>query len=159
MICARGKEAYRHRGNRSFRATLEHHLPTYAAANSKQKKSAIVSSILSSIQAETPDGGFIRRNDKGQWCRVSVGIAREKIGQGYVAFHHQLTWKNLTLVMLHTCILQIFPVIFLFCVFTDFVTYFLLGINRRQRRKSGGGENDCIHLPRQRTSLLYRHPR
>ena len=82
VICARGKEAYQHRGNRSFRATLEHHLPAYANATNKLKKSEIVSAIFHAIEEATPKGGFIRKNDKGQWCRVPVHIAREKIGQG-----------------------------------------------------------------------------
>lgn len=82
VICARGKEAYQHRGNKSFRATLEHHLPAYANANNKLEKSEIVSAIFHAIKEATPEGGFIRKNEKGQWCRVAVHIAREKIGQG-----------------------------------------------------------------------------
>lgn len=76
---SRGKEAYTHRGNRSFRATLEHHLPSYASATSKQKKSEIVSLIFDAIQEATPDGGFIRKNDNGEWCRVPKHVAREKV--------------------------------------------------------------------------------
>lgn len=83
VICSRGKAAYQHQGNRSFRATLEHHLPSYANARSKQGKTEIVTMIYHGIQEATPEGGFIRKNDKGEWCRVPSHVAREKVGQGF----------------------------------------------------------------------------
>ena len=79
VICSRGKSAYQHQGNRSFRATLEHHLPSYANARSKQEKTQIVSLIYHGIQEATPDGGFIRKNNAGEWCRVPCHVAREKV--------------------------------------------------------------------------------
>jgi hypothetical protein len=55
-------------------------LPQYANARSKQEKSEIVSLIYNSIQEATPEGGFIRKNARGEWCRVPSHIAREKVG-------------------------------------------------------------------------------
>lgn len=95
VICARGKEAYTH--NKSFRATLEHHLASYAVATTKQQKSDIVSSIYNAIQEATPHGGFIRRDACGQWGRVSAQVAREKIGQG----KHGRAMKNKNVALFH----------------------------------------------------------
>lgn len=39
--------------------------------------------IYHGIQEATPEGGFIRKNDKGEWCRVPSHVAREKVGQGF----------------------------------------------------------------------------
>jgi hypothetical protein len=75
----RGKAAYTHSGNKSFRATLEFHLDRYANAQTKPEKTEIVSMIFRAIQAATPQGGFIRQNDKGEWCRVPASVAREKV--------------------------------------------------------------------------------
>ena len=79
VICSRGKAAYQHQGNRSFRATLEHHLASYANARSKQEKTEIVTMIYHGIQEATPEGGFIRKNEEGHWCRVPSHVAREKV--------------------------------------------------------------------------------
>jgi hypothetical protein len=90
----RGKAAYSHPGNRSFRATLEYHLDSYANAQSKPDKTKIVSMIFRAIQDATPQGGFIRQNDKGEWCRVPSHVAREKVRQMQGRVIDVLTGEN-----------------------------------------------------------------
>lgn len=80
VICARGKRAFNHTGNRRFRALIEAHLDSYSKASSKIEKSLIVSSIVDSIREASPDGGFVKE-EGGHWFEVGDHNAREKIGQ------------------------------------------------------------------------------
>ena len=80
VICARGKRAFNHTGNRRFRALIEAHLDKYEKATSKIDKSLIVSSIVDSVREASPNGGFVRE-DGGRWFEVGDHNAREKIGQ------------------------------------------------------------------------------
>lgn len=83
VICARGKRALGHPGNRRFRAMIEDNLEKYSKANSKLEKSLIVSEIVDAVRESSPYGGFIRE-EGGVWYEVGDHIAREKCGQRYV---------------------------------------------------------------------------
>lgn len=80
VICARGKVARDHTGNRRFRLAIDMSLERYRKANSKLCRSLVVSDIVDSIRSASPNGGFVRC-DEGQWIEVGDHIAREKVGQ------------------------------------------------------------------------------
>lgn len=83
VICARGKKALNHSGNRRFRAMIKANLQKYSMATSKLEKSLIVSGIVDSVREASPGGGFIKQ-ENGKWYEVGDHIAREKCGQRYV---------------------------------------------------------------------------
>ena len=79
VICARGKSAFQHPGNKRFRELIENRAEDYASASNKFEKSVIVSQIVDEVRQASPGGGFIR-SDKGIWYEVG-DAAREKVGQ------------------------------------------------------------------------------
>lgn len=80
VICARGKAAKNHPGNKRFRHLIHMSLEEYSAAETKLAKSLIVSSIVDNIRLSSPDGGFVREED-GVWYEVGDHVSREKVGQ------------------------------------------------------------------------------
>jgi len=84
VICARGKEAYNHPGNKRFRSMIELSIEQYSKANSKLEKSLIVTSIVGAVRDVASGGGFVKKEDNGRWVEVGDHLAREKIGQRYV---------------------------------------------------------------------------
>lgn len=83
VLCARGKSALNHPGNRKFRTMIKDNLENYSKADTKQDKSHIVSLIVDSVRLASPDGGFVKQ-ENGIWYEVGDHIAREKCGQWYV---------------------------------------------------------------------------
>jgi hypothetical protein len=83
VICARGKQAKAHPGNRRFRIMVETSLEKYRTSSSKLDKSLIVSSIVDAVRQASPYGGFVRE-ENGVWYEVGDHVAREKVGQRYV---------------------------------------------------------------------------
>lgn len=81
VLCARGKRAYYHSGNKRFRYLVESKMDAYNNANCKLEKSLIVSSIVEAVRQADPPGGFFREED-GQWMEIGDAAAREKVGQG-----------------------------------------------------------------------------
>lgn len=82
VICARGKKAITHAGNRRFRLDVSMHLEKYSEATTKLDKSLIVSLIVDTVRQKSPDGGFVKfENDC--WHEVGAHIAREKVGQSF----------------------------------------------------------------------------
>ena len=77
VICARGKHALEHPGNKRFRALISARLEEYAKATSKMEKSRIVTSIIDAVR---PEGSFVKEK-AGKWFEVGDHVAREKIGQ------------------------------------------------------------------------------
>lgn len=82
VVCSRGKWAMNAPGNVRYRSIIKDNLKKYSATATKQEKSAIVSEIVESIQALSPQGGFVRSVD-GRWYTVTDHIAREKTGQSF----------------------------------------------------------------------------
>lgn len=82
VICARGKLALKHDGNKRLRALVKHNLPMYSASKCKFQKSKIVADIVDAIRSASPQGGFIKFVDD-RWYTVSDRHAREKVGQGF----------------------------------------------------------------------------
>ncbi|CAB9509374.1 expressed unknown protein [Seminavis robusta] len=60
VICARGKQAFDHVGNKRFRAIVRMNRDAYVDALTKYHKSQIVSKISNSIRHASPDGGFVK---------------------------------------------------------------------------------------------------
>jgi hypothetical protein len=77
VICAKGKQAKAHSGNRMLRFLVESNLQDYSECPSKLERSFIVSQIIKSIRQ---NGGFVRSVNE-RWYDVSDRNAREKIGQ------------------------------------------------------------------------------
>jgi hypothetical protein len=82
VICSRGKWAMNAPGNVRYRNIIKENLQRYSETTTKQEKSAIVSEIVESVQALTPEGGFVR-SVNGRWYTVTDHIAREKTGQSF----------------------------------------------------------------------------
>jgi hypothetical protein len=82
VICARGKDAKNHEGNRRYREQVQKSLDTYAKANTRYEKPLIVSEITDDVWSASPDGGFVKKVD-GVWHEVGDHLAREKVGQGF----------------------------------------------------------------------------
>lgn len=83
VICGRGRERYDNTGNRRLRVLVDCRLDEYKKANkSRIKKTAIVTSIVSSIREGSNNyGSFIKYDPLiQQWCEVSEEAAREKVG-------------------------------------------------------------------------------
>lgn len=81
VICARGSAAANHVGNLRFREIIRQKLSHYNTAKTKLEKSLLVTSIVDAVRDYTPDGGFIKQDNNGQWYDVGDALAREKIGQ------------------------------------------------------------------------------
>jgi hypothetical protein len=81
-ICARGKVALSHSGNRRFRLSVSMNLERYSKAATKLDKSIIVSAVIDSVRQASPDGGFIKKTG-GFWFEVGDHVAREKAGQSF----------------------------------------------------------------------------
>jgi len=81
-ICARGKDAFNHEGNRRFRALVKMHQESYASSTCKYQKSKVVSKIVNPVRQASPQGGFVKLV-KGVWYEVGDRAAKEKIGQTF----------------------------------------------------------------------------
>jgi hypothetical protein len=82
VICARGKAAWNHIGNRRFRVTIDMFFSKYKVATTKVTKSLLVMQIVDIFRENSPRGGFVRQdNMTGRWFEVGDAIAREKVGQ------------------------------------------------------------------------------
>ena len=82
VICARGKAAKDHSGNRLFRLLIQKSVERYKQSETKLDKSIIVSQIIESVREACSEGGFVKRDVKsGQWYEVGDVWAREKVGQ------------------------------------------------------------------------------
>ena len=79
VICARGKEAKLHPGNKRYREILSEMLPRYASLTTKLEKSLLVSEIVDAIHSN--DGHFIKKQGDDKWVTVEEAVYREKIGQ------------------------------------------------------------------------------
>ena len=87
VICARGKRAFNHPGNRRFRNMVESYMERYSMAATKLEKSMLVSQIVDGVRHADPPGGFLRESEDevtgcSRWYEVGDAVAREKVGQG-----------------------------------------------------------------------------
>jgi len=78
VICARGKQAYNHDGNRNFRQILNSATEKYSKVESKLQRSMIVTDIVDAVLAK--GNRFLRQNSNGEWIDCTRVMCREKIG-------------------------------------------------------------------------------
>jgi len=81
VICSQGKTAKSHPGNIFFQSVIRKWAEEYANTTEKRNKSKIVRNIIKTIQAKSPNGGFIRKGESGGWRVVALDQAREKVSQ------------------------------------------------------------------------------
>lgn len=81
VICSQGKTAKAHPGNIHFHKVIQKWAKEYSAATEKKVKSKIVRNIIETIQAKSPNGGFVKKDSDGQWKMVGFEQAREKVSQ------------------------------------------------------------------------------
>mmetsp|Transcript_11520 Transcript_11520/g.19166 ORF Transcript_11520/g.19166 Transcript_11520/m.19166 type:complete len:224 (-) Transcript_11520:114-785(-) len=79
VLCAKGKSAFTHPGNRRFRLTVELCLHTYQHARTKTDKSIIVSGIIEKIGTSSHFIRYDRESDL--YYDIGEEATREKIGQ------------------------------------------------------------------------------
>jgi hypothetical protein len=63
VVCARGKEAFQHPGNKRYREIIDRNLSDYIEAENKIEKSAIVMKIVEEVRCDAP-AGFVRYCDE-----------------------------------------------------------------------------------------------
>lgn len=100
VICAKGKAAREHEGNMFFRRIIKETLSAYGKADSRYKKSMIVSDVVDLIRSRSRGsqsssssadgsssscgGGFVKRDgNDGLYYEVGDRLAREKVGQSF----------------------------------------------------------------------------
>mmetsp|Transcript_15614 Transcript_15614/g.29057 ORF Transcript_15614/g.29057 Transcript_15614/m.29057 type:complete len:325 (+) Transcript_15614:306-1280(+) len=86
VICGRGKVCSSSAGNLKLKSLVESFANAYSKAESKERKSLIVTAIISSI--EQAPGGLFVKFEEGAWWRVDETYAREKIGYMFRDFLH-----------------------------------------------------------------------
>jgi hypothetical protein len=88
IICAHGKEAWNHSGNKLFRALVAQATDEYSRVGTKAEPTAIVSKILQTIRSRGT--GFVKQQEQTggaggcksrEWIEVGDLLAREKVGQ------------------------------------------------------------------------------
>ena len=82
VICARGKVAWNHSGNRRFRALVSEATDAYSKADNKTGRTYIVSQIVENVKSKGV--GFVKQEsakEGGAWIEVGDLLAREKAGQ------------------------------------------------------------------------------
>jgi hypothetical protein len=80
VICARGKVAWHHTGNKRFRTLVKESTQDYGQAKNKTERSVIlVSDILDVVHSK--GRGFVKKEKDGGWIKVGTLLACEKAGQ------------------------------------------------------------------------------
>ena len=66
-------------GNRRFRELIETSIVPYLAARTKFEKSEAIAKVVDRVQAESPSGGFVRKDMvTGRWYQIGEAKARDK---------------------------------------------------------------------------------
>jgi hypothetical protein len=81
VICARGKEATDHSGNKYYWSLVNRAVERYSKASNKYHKTIIVSEIIDEVRSRSPEGGFVKKQQDGLYYEVGDHLAREKVGQ------------------------------------------------------------------------------
>ena len=80
VICARGKSAWNHSGNKFFRSLVKKGSKRYGDAKTKLQRSIVVSEIVDAIR-DKGTAGFVKREANGRWIEIGDYHSREKVGQ------------------------------------------------------------------------------
>ena len=80
VMCARGKAAYNHPGNKKLRSLIKQYQNAFGQAKSRVERIIVVTNIVDAVRAKGI--GFIKQDETdGQWCEVGDRLSREKVGQ------------------------------------------------------------------------------
>ena len=82
VICARGKHAWNHPGNKNLRELIAQHSQAYDTACNRADRSAVVSDIVQIMKSR--GHRFLKpasESPTAAWTQVSENLQREKIGQ------------------------------------------------------------------------------
>jgi hypothetical protein len=97
VICGRGKKCYNHIGNERFRQRVLTFLDEYSMAKSKLDKSGVLSKVVDEVRQQSPNGGFVKQDELGNWHEVGDFLAREKTSQSFRdALHDRYKSSNLS---------------------------------------------------------------
>ena len=69
VVCARGKEAFLHPGNKMFRELVAGFTTAYESAPNKAQRSVIVSDIIEKVRSM--GNGFVRKEKDGEWHTIN----------------------------------------------------------------------------------------
>lgn len=84
VICGRGRRIFMHAGNVRFRRMVEDCLEEYSSTVTKMEKTFILGDIIAQVRANSPDGGFVKKDPKdNRWYEVGDYLAREKTSQAF----------------------------------------------------------------------------
>lgn len=83
ILIGRGRRVVNHPGNRNFRSVIAANLADYSMASSKQKKSAVILRVFSTLM-NSANTGFIKRNSRTKrWMVIEDSSARVTIAQAF----------------------------------------------------------------------------
>lgn len=84
ILLGRGKKCYKHVGNINFLNLVASKLDEYSAASTKLDKSQIIASVVSTIQEQSSNGGFLKQDTStGLWYEAGDFLARERTSQAF----------------------------------------------------------------------------
>jgi len=84
VLIGRGKICSEHIGSKKFFALVASKLDIYKSARSKMEKSFIIASIVSEIESNSSNGGFLKYDHQnGLWFQAGVFLGREKTSQAF----------------------------------------------------------------------------
>lgn len=86
VICAKGRDAKMHPGNKFLRACIISQLEEYRTSTSRAERSFVVSQIIKQVQQR---GGLFVRKVKGGWADIGSANSREKVGATFRDFLHE----------------------------------------------------------------------
>lgn len=96
VICSQGKTAKVHAGNIYFQSVIHRWAKQYSNTIEKRNKSKIVRTIIETIQAKSPNSGFVKKTGDDRWRTVGLDQAREKVSQSLrdtLAGHYRSSLK------------------------------------------------------------------
>jgi hypothetical protein len=74
--CGRGALAATHIGNKRFNSLVQDNLDRYCNAANRNNKTSLIYEIVDFIRARSPNGGFVRQDNKsGNWYEVGDIVA------------------------------------------------------------------------------------
>ena len=79
VVCARGRDAWNHPGNKNLRRIIEQRRQKYSLASSKMERSDIVSRIVGDMRSKGIS--FLKQDVKSRlWKDIGDALARNKVG-------------------------------------------------------------------------------
>mmetsp|Transcript_10349 Transcript_10349/g.18504 ORF Transcript_10349/g.18504 Transcript_10349/m.18504 type:complete len:472 (-) Transcript_10349:377-1792(-) len=81
VICGWARQNHRHPGNQRFRKLVEHSVPLYLAAKTKNDKTQVIAAVVEKVRRDSVGGGFVKKDHQtGLWFEIGDDKARDKVG-------------------------------------------------------------------------------